>query len=130
MKRLLFILISLLAWGGSVYAQCSNIVMEIALYKDIKNDNNVDPEDMPVTRSPIFLPVYAYLYNKVVTVDFQATFSAVTVNVVSDVTGETVYSELLVNPTNVSIDLNGADSGDYRLEIISDEIALEGYFPL
>ncbi|WP_294632770.1 DUF3244 domain-containing protein [uncultured Bacteroides sp.] len=130
MKRLLFILISLLAWGGSVYAQSSNIVMEIALYKDIKNDNNVDPEDMPVTRSPIFLPVYAYLYNKVVTVDFQATFSAVTVNVVSDVTGETVYSELLVNPTNVSIDLNGADSGDYRLEIISDEIALEGYFPL
>ena len=130
MKRLLFILISLLAWGGSVYAQSSNIVMEIALYKDIKNDNNVDPKDMPVTRSPIFLPVYAYLYNKVVTVDFQATFSAVTVNVVSDVTGETVYSELLVNPTNVSIDLNGADSGDYRLEIISDEIALEGYFPL
>lgn len=130
MKRLLFILISLLAWGGSVYAQSSNIVMEIALYTDIKNDNNVDPEDMPVTRSPIFLPVYAYLYNKVVTVDFQATFSAVTVNVVSDVTGETVYSELLVNPTNVSIDLNGADSGDYRLEIISDEIALEGYFPL
>lgn len=130
MKRLLFILISLLAWGGSVYAQSSNIVMEIALYKDIKNDNNVDPEDMPVTRSPIFLPVYAYLYNKVVSVDFQATFSAVTVNVVSDVTGETVYSELLVNPTNVSIDLNGADSGDYRLEIISDEIALEGYFPL
>ncbi|MDE5701544.1 MAG: DUF3244 domain-containing protein [Bacteroides sp.] len=130
MKRLLFILISLLAWGGSVYAQSSNIVMEIALYKDIKNDNNVDPEDMPVTRSPIFLPVHAYLYNKVVTVDFQATFSAVTVNVVSDVTGETVYSELLVNPTNVSIDLNGADSGDYRLEIISDEIALEGYFPL
>lgn len=104
--------------------------MEITLYKDIKNDNNVDPEDMPVTRSPIFLPVHAYLYNKVVTVDFQATFSAVTVNVVSDVTGETVYSELLVNPTNVSIDLNGADSGDYRLEIISDEIALEGYFPL
>lgn len=130
MKRLLFILISLLAWGGSVYAQSSNIVMEIALYKDIKNDNNVDPEDMPVTRSPIFLPVHAYLYNKVVTVDFQATFSAVTVNVVSDVTGETVYSELLVNPTNVSIDLNGADSGDYRLEIISDGIALEGYFPL
>ena len=130
MKILLFILISLLVWGGSVYAQSSNIVMEIALYKDIKNDNNVDPEDMPVTRSPIFLPVYAYLYNKVVTVDFQATFSAVTVNVVSDVTGETVYSELLVNPTNVSIDLNGADSGDYRLEIISDEIALEGYFPL
>ena len=104
--------------------------MFIAIFNYLKNDNNVDPEDMPVTRSPIFLPVYAYLYNKVVTVDFQATFSAVTVNVVSDVTGETVYSELLVNPTNVSIDLNGADSGDYRLEIISDEIALEGYFPL
>lgn len=130
MKRLLFILISLLAWGGSVYAQSSNIVMEIALYKDIKNDNNVDPEDMPVTRSPIFLPVHAYLYNKVVTADFQVTFSAVTVNVVNDVTGETVYSELLASPTSVSIDLNEADSGDYRLEIISDGIALEGYFPL
>lgn len=130
MKRLLFILISLLAWGGSVYAQSSNIVMEIALYKDIKNDNNVDPEDMPVTRSPIFLPVHAYLYNKVVTADFQVTFSAVTVNVVNDVTGETVYSELLASPTSVSIDLNEADSGDYRLKIISDGIALEGYFPL
>lgn len=78
----------------------------------------------------IFQPVCAYLYNKVVTVDFQAVFSAVTVNVINEITGETIYSELFTNPTSFSIDLSGKDAGDYMIELVSDEITLEGYFPL
>lgn len=136
MKKVFFIFVSLLVFVGYANAQSSFSNIEIMLTVTDGNrninepDDDTDPETAPKTRSIIFQPAYAYLYNKVVTVDFQATFSAVTVNVVNDVTGETVYSELLASPTSVSIDLNEADSGDYRLEIISDGISLEGYFPL
>ena len=68
--------------------------------------------------------------NKVVTVDFQTVFSTVTVNITNETTGETVYSELFINPTCFSIDLNGKDAGDYIIEIISNKISLEGVFLL
>lgn len=53
-----------------------------------------------------------------------------TVNVINEITGETIYSELFTNPTSFSIDLSGKDAGDYMIELVSDEITLEGYFPL
>ena len=91
---------------------------------------SISPEDAPKTRSGISQPVCAYLYNKVVTVDFQAAFPAVTVNIINETTGETVYSELFINPVSFSIDLNGSSTGNYMIEIVSDEITLEGYFLL
>lgn len=137
MKKVFFIFVSLLFFVGYANAQSSfgNIKIMLTVTDGNRNinepDDDTDPETAPKTRSIIFQPAHAYLYNnKVVTVDFQITLSAVTVNVVNNVTGETVYSEALVNPRSISIDLNGANSGDYRLEIISDGIALEGYFPL
>ena len=74
--------------------------------------------------------MYASLHNKVVTVDFRAAFPAVTVNVINDTTGETVYSELFITPASFSIDLSGKGTGDYMIEITSDEITLEGHFSL
>lgn len=132
MKKVLFILFSFLSFTVSINAQFISGNIEIMLtQKDGDRDPNksvgdTSPEDAPQTRSSVFQPVYAYLYNKVVTVDFQAAFSAVTVNVLNETTGETVYSEQLINPAIFSINLNG--TGGYMIEIVSDEISLEGHF--
>lgn len=132
MKKVLFILFSFLSFTISINAQFISGNIEIMLtQKDGDRDPNksvgdTSPEDAPQTRSSVFQPVYAYLYNKVVTVDFQAAFSAVTVNVLNETTGETVYSEQLINPAIFSINLNG--TGGYMIEIVSDEISLEGHF--
>ena len=132
MKKVLFILFSFLSFTISINAQFISGNIEIMLtQKDGDRDPNksvgdTSPEDAPQTRSSVFQPVYAYLYNKVVTVDFQAVFSAVTVNVLNETTGETVYSEQLINPAIFSINLNG--TGGYMIEIVSDEISLEGHF--
>ena len=45
-------------------------------------------------------------------------------------TGETVYSETCSNPVTLNIDLNGEKSGEYSIEIETDDIFLEGYFNL
>lgn len=134
MKKVLFILFSF--FTISINAQFISGNTEIMLTqkdggREIGDkDGDITPEDAPQTRSSVFLPVCAYLYNKVVTVDFQAVFSAVTVNVINEITGETIYSELFTNPTSFSIDLSGKDAGDYMIELVSDEITLEGYFSL
>ena len=91
---------------------------------------DTSPEDAPKVRSTISQPVCASLYNKVVTIDFQTVFSTVTINITNETTGEIVSSELFINPTSLSIDLNGKDTGDYMIEIISNEISLEGHFSL
>ena len=127
MKKVLFILFSFLVFAGSANAQFVSGNMEIMLTQKV---GDITPENAPQTRSVISQPVYAYLYNKVVIVDFQAAFSAVTVNVINETTGETIYSELFINPASFSIDLSGKDAGDYMIELVSDEITLEGYFPL
>ena len=128
--------ISFLSFALSVNAQFISGSMEIMLtQKDSDREirggsSDISPEDAPQTRGVIPQPVCASLYNKVVTVNFQAVFSAVTVNVINETTGETVYSELFINPASFSIDLSGKDTGDYMIELVSDEITLEGYFPL
>ena len=39
-------------------------------------------------------------------------------------------TKTLLSPTNFSIDLNGEDSGEYIIEVISDGTSLEGTFSL
>ena len=118
MKKVLFILFSFLSFALSVNAQFISGSMEIMLtQKDSDREirggsSDISPEDAPQTRGVIPQPVCASLYNKVVTVNFQAVFSAVTVNVINETTGETVYSELFINPASFSIDLSGQDTGD------------------
>lgn len=136
MKKVLFILFLFLVFAGSANAQFVFGSTTIMLtQKDGDRDpiepvGDTSPEDAPQTRGVILQPVCASLYNKVVTVDFQAAFSAVTVNVINDTTGETVYSELFINPASFSIDLSGKGTRDYMIEITSDEITLEGHFSL
>ena len=136
MKKVLFILFSFLIFVVSVNAQFifENSVIVLTQKNGDREiggkSGDTTPEDAPQTRSSISQHVYASLYNKVVTVDFQTVFSTVTVNITNETTGETVYSELFINPTCFSIDLNGKDAGDYIIEIISNKISLEGVFLL
>lgn len=131
MRKLLFILVALFAWGISTYAQDFIRGMEIVLYKDIKKDNNTDPEDMPQTRGPIFQPVHAYLHNKAISLSFDEIMQAVTIKIIRESTGETVYSqEYTTGSTIVSINLNSQSPGAYHIEVISKEDILQGDFNL
>lgn len=128
MKKLLFLLISLFAWGLTTYAQGSFKGMEIALHKDLVKDNSTDPEDGPQTRGIITQPAYAYLYNKVVTLTFVEVSTAASVRIIQESTGETVYSQDYISPSAVTIDLNSMGAGTYRIEIATDNSCLEGEF--
>ncbi|RHL02433.1 MULTISPECIES: DUF3244 domain-containing protein [Bacteroides] len=130
MKKLLFLLIAFLAWGTSAYSQEFIKGMEISLYGDIKKDNNVDPETAPKTRSIIIQPAHAYLYNKVISISFEEVMPAVTIKITKESTDETVYSQEYISPTTISVNLNLLDSGTYYIEISSDNISLQGEFPL
>ena len=130
MKKLLFILISFFAWGVSTYAQGFIQGLEITLDKDIKEDNNTDQENGPQTRSLIVQPAHAYLYNKVVSISFEEVMPTVTIKIIKEATGETVYLQEYMNPATVSVDLSLQDSGTYYIEIVSDEVYLEGEFML
>ena len=130
MKKLLFLLIAFLAWGTSAYSQEFIKGMEISLYGDIKEDNNVDPETAPKTRSIIIQPAHAYLYNKVISISFEEVMPAVTIKITKESTDETVYSQEYISPTTISVNLNLLDSGTYYIEISSDNISLQGEFPL
>ncbi|MEY8722418.1 DUF3244 domain-containing protein [Bacteroides stercorirosoris] len=130
MKKLLFILISFFAWGVSTYAQGFIQGLEITLHKDIKENNDTSQEDAPKTRSLIPQPAHAYLYNKVVSISFEEVMPTVTIKIIKEATGETVYLQEYMNPATGSIDLSIQDSGTYCIEISSDKFSLQGEFPL
>lgn len=90
---------------------------------------NLQP-NKPISRSLIPQIAYAYLYNKVVTVSFEEAMPTVTIKIIKEATGETVYSQEYMNPTVISVDLTGQDSETYSIEVVSDTISLEGEFIL
>ncbi len=129
MKTLLIILITAFISVCSIQAQengsmveYNNTEREIPL-KDFKPNK-------PINRSLIPQIAYAYLYNKVVTVSFEEAMPTVTIKIIKEATGETVYSQEYMSPTAISVDLTGQDSGTYSIEVASDTISLEGEFML
>lgn len=130
MKKLLFLLISLFAWGVSTHSQESFKGTEIDLYRDIVKDNNTDPETAPKTRGIIVQPASAYLYNKVISVSFEEVMPSATIKITQESTGGTVYSQEHMSPSTVTIDLNSMSAGIYRIEIAADNCCLEGEFTL
>ncbi|WP_418697072.1 DUF3244 domain-containing protein [Bacteroides sp.] len=135
MKQLLFILILLIISRVEVSARASSnnyTIIELS-----QNDNERElPEDgnetrnSPRARSIILQPAYAYLYNNVVSIIFEDSFSAATITIVNEATGETVYSKSHNSPTSLNIDLSGKRNGRYLLEIEADDTYLEGQFSL
>ena len=83
MKKVLFILFSFLIFVVPVNAQFifKNTVIVLTQKNGDRDPSgqvgDTSPEDAPQTRSSISQPVYASLYNKVVTIDFQTVFSTV-----------------------------------------------------
>lgn len=136
MKRVLSILFLFLVLGSSVKAQLDFGFKEIVFTqksddRDMSGQSSsTSPEDAPKTRSVVLQPVYAYLDNGEITVYFEKVFPTVAISVINETTGKTVCSKTLLSPTNFSIDLNGEDSGEYIIEVISDGTSLEGTFSL
>ena len=54
----------------------------------------------------------------------------VTILLINESTGETVYSETYDAPTNISINLDEESCGNYSIQIESDEAFLYGSFTL
>ncbi len=126
--------------GGkvTVYAEELNTYKEILLTavqddteREIKGkQSETTSGDVPVSRSIVHQPVYAHIYSSMVTITFEDTFSTATVTIVNETTGETVYSEMHSSPAALSIDLNGENSGNYLIEIETDDALLIGDFNL
>ena len=129
MKTLLIILITAFISICSIQAQEKGSMVE---YNNTEREiplKNLQP-NKPISRSLIPQIAYAYLYNKVVTVSFEEAMPTVTIKIIKEATGETVYSQEYMNPTVISVNLTGQDSETYSIEVVSDTISLEGEFIL
>lgn len=129
MKTLLIILITAFISVCSIQAQEKGSMVE---YNNTEREiplKNLQP-NKPISRSLIPQIAYAYLYNKLVTVSFEEAMPTVTIKIIKEATGETVYSQEYMNPTVISVDLTGQDSETYSIEVVSDTISLEGEFIL
>ena len=129
MKTLLIILITAFISVCSIQAQEKGSMVE---YNNTEREiplKNLQP-NKPISRSLIPQIAYAYLYNKVVTVSFEEAMPTVTIKMIKEATGETVYSQEYMNPTVISVNLTGQDSETYSIEVVSDTISLEGEFIL
>ena len=129
MKTLLIILITAFTIVCSIQAQENGSMVE---YNNTEREiplKNLQP-NKPISRSLIPQIAYAYLYNKVVTVSFEEAMPTVTIKIIKEATGETVYSQEYMNPTVISVNLTGQDSETYSIEVVSDTISLEGEFIL
>lgn len=119
MKHILFLIALLWSGGTIVNANVLNNRYEVIVLtannkddtsKDILKGKDVDTQDGPQTFGMIIQPVYASLYNKVVSVTFEETFSAATISIINEATGETVYTETYSNPASLNIDMSGESS--------------------
>lgn len=137
MKRLLFFIVLLGAVNTATIAQVSDdTYLNIATESNEKNVAREIPLSLekpgngPRTRGVNIQPVYAYLYNKMVNVQFTEMFSTVTVIILNETTGESAYFETYSSPSSFNIDLNKESSGEYRIEIEIGDTYLEGSFSL
>lgn len=133
MKKLLFVLLTIISFGNVLYAAKENNPVEIVLQQtgDDDFDIPIEKDDIgPIRRSIQRQIAYAYIYNKVVSIDFNATIENATITITHTATGETVHTEAFSNPTTLCIDLNGENSGSYLIEIEADGTLLTGEFSL
>ena len=84
----------------------------------------------PITRSLSLKFVQAYLYNKVVSIQFNADPTSVTVEVTRLQTGVKVYSKTIHQDNFFTFELIGCQSDEYKLCIKTDEKMFEGKFAL
>ncbi|WP_349844809.1 DUF3244 domain-containing protein [Bacteroides cellulosilyticus] len=77
-----------------------------------------------------FQPIYAWLYNNVISLDFEDLLPTITISIINETTGVTIYLENYNNLNSIIIDLSTEKSGYYLIRIEYDDIILEGNFVL
>ena len=130
MKALLLFL--LLAIGNiNIYSQ-TFITSQVIEFKDkIPKDRGGDiGGDLPIRRSISFQPIYAWLYNNVISLDFEDLLPTITISIINETTGVSIYLENYNNLNSIIIDLSTEKSGYYLIRIEYDDIILEGNFVL
>lgn len=83
------------------------------------------------TRSLYVYPVEAFIENKTLSLNFLSELSSVSVSVTNKETAEIVYKGILsMYLGTLSIDMCAEKSGNYKLELVSDDYELSGDFVL
>lgn len=138
MKTLKTLIFILFFCGGffslTAQAECRNNAeaIELTSYPLRPKDRtgSTSEEGLPIKRSIVLQPVFASIYNKVVSLYFDADIATVNVTITNETTGAVVYSEACSNPATLDIDLNGDSTGRYLIEIETDDMLLTGSFSL
>lgn len=130
MKKLLFAFFVLTVVLGSTSLQAQD---RFSFAGDDERET-LDPsgpiEGGPITRSIIIQPASAYVDSDIVTVVFNKDLPSASITITNVSTGAVVYSETYSMPTLITINVSAENSGEYQIEIVSDEIRLSGYFTL
>jgi hypothetical protein len=128
MKKLLFAFFVLTVVLGSISLQAQD---RFSFADDDEREIPLDPvgskEGGPIARSII---ISAYVNSDIVTVVFNKDLPSASITITNVSTGAVVYSEIYSMPTLITINVSAENSGEYQIEIVSDEIRLSGYFTL
>ena len=131
MKKLLFAFFVLTVVLGSISLQAQD---RFSFADDDEREITLDPvgskEGGPIARSIIIQPASAYVNSDIVTVVFNKDLPSASITITNVSTGAVVYSEIYSMPTLITINVSAENSGEYQIEIVSDEIRLSGYFTL
>ena len=134
LKALIFILLLCNGLSTLTAQECKANVEMIALtsypIKTKDCSGSTSEEGLPIKRSIQLQIADAYLYNNVANISFNENIAVVNITVTNETTGETVYSETCSNPATLNIDLNDASTGNYLIEIETDDTLLAGSFSL
>ena len=133
MKKLLLILLTTFSLGNIVVnAEGVNNRIEIVLHQTCSEDLEVpfNKDKSPIARS-INIPIaYAYIYNNVISINFNEDIEVATVTITNEATGEIVYSKTCNNPVTLDINFNSENIGNYLIEIEGAKTLLTGSFSL
>ena len=130
MKKLLFVFFVLAVVMGSTSLHAQNFFLTNDDEREIPLNPAGPKEGGPVARSIIIQPASAYINNDIVTVVFNKDLPSASITITNVSTGAVVYSETYSMPTLITINVSAENSGEYQIEIVSDEIRLSGYFTL
>ena len=130
MKKLLFVFFVLAVVMGSTSLHAQNFFLTDDDEREIPLFPSGSEEGGPVARSIIIQPASAYINNDIVTVVFNKDLPSASITITNVSTGAVVYSETYSMPTLITINVSAENSGEYQIEIVSDEIRLSGYFTL
>lgn len=131
MKTLLLFLLIFIG-STDIYAQSICNGQEI----ELQDSKNKKPKDWtgigtPIRRSISFQPIHAYLYNNMISIDFEEVSSSVLISVINEVTGEIIYSMNYNSPNgSIIVDLTTENGGCYLIRVEFNKILLEGNFTL